>query len=95
MLELLNISAKLDATGSHRLADEIDRIVMSEVGYYPPPPPPKQPPPPQEEPPEEPDGVFTGEPPLDDPNKKQNGPVKVIPLNRSKARPVRKMKNIP
>jgi hypothetical protein len=83
MNRLLRIASALDIEGEHRMADELDRIVMSQTGYYPPPSPEEE----EEQPPVEkidegPSlGGTNGEPPLyGDPNKRPNELIK--PLRR-------------
>jgi len=96
MMGLLRVAAMLDVKWAHRIADEIDRIVMSSgIGYYPPPPPKPEEPTPPEQQDDDPTFFSNGEPPLDDPNKKRfpDGPVKV--LHRKPRNTTRKMKNIP
>ena len=93
MMSLLRLASSLDIDGEHRLADIIDRLVMSQAGYYPPPPPKEDFAPQDQEIDEGPSlGGNIGEPPLyGDPNKKQQAsPLKPSP--RRPKTPLRKIK---
>jgi len=96
MNRLLRIASILDIEGEHRMADELDRIVMSQAGYYPPPPPEEEE---EEVLSEEVDekpslGGNIGEPPLyGDPNRKPVGPLKPNPKRPENT--IRRMKSIP
>lgn len=92
MRRLLRIASALDIEGDHRLADELDHIVMSQAGYLPPPPPKEEDTPPAEEIDDDPSlGGNIGEPPLyGDPNKRPSGPLKPNP--RRPKNTTRKMK---
>ena len=92
---LLRIASSLDIEGRHRMADELDHIVMSQTGYYPPPPPKDEDVPPVEEVDEGPSlGGNIGEPPLyGDPNKRPSELLK--PIRRHPKNTTRKMKTIP